>query len=52
MKMHNIYLSMSDDDFALIYDALKLYARNRQDRAEEVEEVIDTLYDAMEDAVS
>lgn len=50
MKRHNIYLSITDDDMDTIYNALTSYMARKPERAEEIDDIIDLLYNAMEDA--
>ena len=50
MKIYHVSMSLSDDDFDLIYNALQLYAKTKKERITEINDLIDDLYNAMEDA--
>jgi hypothetical protein len=50
MKTYHTNLSLTDDQFDLIYDALRAHGKNKKERITEINDLIDELYEAMEDA--
>ena len=50
MKIYHVSMSLTDDDFDLIYDALRAHGKSKKERITEINDLIDLLYDAMEDA--
>ena len=50
MKTYHVSMSLTDDDFDLIYDALRTHVEIKKERLAEINDLIDVLYEAMEDA--
>ena len=50
MKTYHTNLSLTDDQFDLIYDALRAYGKSKKERITEINDLIDEIYEAMEDA--